>query len=264
MNNIKDIFCFYIDLCENHPPLHSKILQWRTTLQYLARFTKQCDQIVLNLLQNLVFFGLKEFLKCFEMPSVLTDRIYRKQIQELYLMRQQIQSKPNTTTVLSRYGPYENNDDPIPVAEFEKKCFDIPMKSEESLHSQLYELPVEQTDEVTSLWKAELKCVCENGARIMKIIPSLDDFQSAISKTMSGFYKAVSNFTSLTSQDELLPYITQTKYDLVVDGTDFVSEWPDIVEMKHQNNQYEFTITNLLSNDFKKSMELTEVRVYKI
>ena len=196
------------------------------------------------------------------MPSVLADRIYHKQVQDLCLMRERIQSKPNTTTVLSRYGPYENNDDPIPVAKFEKMCFDFPIKREESLHSQLYELPLNQTDEVISLWKAKLKCVCENGERTIKTIPSLEDFHSAISKTISGFYKVVSNFTSLTSEDELLPYITQTKYDLVVDEINFVTEWPDVAEMKHQNNQYEFTIKKILSNDFKKSMELTEVCMY--
>lgn len=253
---------YFTDLCENHPPLHSKILQWRTTLQYLARFTKQCDQIVLNLLQNLVMFGLKGLLQCFEMPSFLADKIYHQQILELYLMGQQIQSKPNTTTVLSRYGPYENTDDPIPVAKFEKACFDLPMKSEGSLHPQL-NVPLKQTNEVISLWKSELKCVCENGKRTIKIIPSLEDFHSAISKTISGFYKAVSNFTSSTSQDVLLPYITQTKYDLVVDGTDFISEWPNVVEMKHRNNQYEYTIKSLLSSDFKKSMELIEVCMHK-
>ena len=244
--------------------MHSKILQWRTILQYLARFTKQCDQIVLSLLQNLIIFGLKEFLQCFEIPSVLADRMYHEQVQELYLMRQQIQSKPNTTTVLSRYGPYENTDDTIPVAKFEKECFDLPIKSEGSLHSQLYEVPLKQTSEVIPLWKSELKCLRENGERIIKIFPSLEDFHSAISKTISGFYKAVSNFTSSASQDELLPYITQTKYDLVVDGTDFIAEWPNVMEMKHQNNRYEFTIKSLFSSDFKKSMELTEVHNYII
>lgn len=198
------------------------------------------------------------------MPSVLADELYHEQLQKLYLMREQILSKPNTTTVLSRYGPYEDNNDPIPVADFEKMCFDFSIKNKETLksvHFQHYEPSSEKIDEVVSLWKADLKYVCENDRRIIKIIPSLHDFCSAISKTISGFYKVVLNFTSLTSQDELLPYITQTKYDLVIDGPDFVSEWPDVAEMKNQNNQYEFRIENLLNNTFEKSMELIQVCV---
>jgi len=203
--------------------------------------------------------GLREFLKCFDIPSILADALYNKQVQKLYLMRQQIQSKPNTTTVLSRYGPYENNDDPIPVANFEKIFIDC--SSKETEHSQFEELSLEQTNEVISLWKAELKCVHENDVKTITIVPSLDDFRLAITKTISGFYKVVSNFTSLTSLEELLPYITQTKYDLVVDRNNFASVWPDIVEMKHQNNQYEFEIQNLLTNGFRKSMELIKVCV---
>ena len=203
--------------------------------------------------------GLREFLKCFDIPSILADTLYYKQVQKLYLMRQQIQSKPNTTTVLSRYGPYEIYDDPIPVADFEKIFFDF--SSKEAKHFQFEKLSLEQANEVMSLWKAELKCVHENDVKTITIVPSLVDFHSAISKTMSGFYKVVSNFTSLTSQEELLPYITQTKYDLVVDKNNFASIWPDIVEMEHQNNQYEFEIQNLLTNGFRKSMELIKVCV---
>lgn len=200
------------------------------------------------------------------MPSILTDQIYNEQLQKLYFMRQEIQSKPNTTTVFSRYGPFEGNDDPIPVADFEKICFDFPTKSEEILndaHYKQYNLSLERTNEVVSLWKAELKCVCENGKRTIHIVPSLDDFCSVISSTISEFYSVVSNFTSLTSQDELVPYITQTKHDLVVNGTDFVSEWPNVTEMQHRNNQYEFTIRNLFSNIFKKLMKLVEVHTCK-
>ena len=244
--------------------MHSKVLQWRTTLRCLARFTKQCDQIVLNLLQNLVIFGLKELLKCCEIPSVVANDLYHKQLQKLYLMREQILLMPNTTIVLSRYGPYEDNDDPIPVADFERICFDFPLKNEvsEDVNSQHYELPSEQTDKIVSLWKADLKCVNENGKNIIKIVPSLNDFCSAVSKTILGFYKAVSHFSSLTSQDELLPYITHTKYDLVVDGADLVSPWPNVTEMKHKNDHYELTIHSLLKTIFKNSSELIKVHIY--
>ena len=248
----------------DEPPIHSKVLQWRTTLRCLARFTKQCDQIVLNLLQNLVIFGLKELLKCYEIPSVVANDLYHKQLQKLYLMREQILLMPNTTIVLSRYGPYEDKDDPIPVADFERICFDFPLKNEvsEGVNSQHYELPSEQTDKIVSLWKADLKCVNENGKNIIKIVPSLNDFCSAISKTILGFYKAVSHFSSLTSQDELLPYITHTKYDLVVDGADLVSPWPNVTEMKHKNDHYELTIHSLLKTIFKNSSELIKVHTY--
>lgn len=171
-------------------------------------------------------------------------------------------SKPNTITVLSRYGPYEDTDGLIPVADFEKMCFDFSVQDEESVHSQHYKSSPELAVKVVPLWKADLQCVSENGQRTIKIIPSLDNFCSAVSKTISGFYKVVSTFSSLTSQDELLPYITHTKYDLVVDGIDFNSEWPNIVEMKHQNNQYEFKIQHLLSNTFKKSTELMQVHIF--
>jgi len=244
--------------------LHSKVLEWRATFHYLAKFTKQCDQIVLNLLQSLIISSLKEFLKRFEIPSDLTDSVYHKQFQSLSLMRQQVRSKPKTTFVLSRYGPYENDNDSIPVADFEKMCFDVPVKSNKILKVvdyESYKPSSEQSDEVISLWKAELKCVCKNGKTIIKIIPSLDDFSLAVSKTISGFYKVVSNFTSLTCQDELLPYITQTKYDIVFDGNDYISEWPNIVMMKHQNTHYESAIQNLLHSTFEKSMELLEVCV---
>ena len=257
--------CFCVDLYLDEPPMHSKVLEWRRTLCYLARFTKQCDQIVLNLLENLVIFGLKDLLECCEIPSVVANSdLYHKQLQKLCSMREQILSKPNTTVVQSRYGSYEDNDDPIPVADFDRICFDFPIQNELSVavSCHRYDLPFEQTNELVSLWKADLKCVNENSKNIIKIVPSLDDFCSAVSKTISGFYKAVSHFTSLTSQDELVPYITHTKYDLVVDGIDSVLPWPNVAEMKHKNDHYELIIHSLLRNIFKNSVELIKVHMY--
>lgn len=259
------VYVFCADFNGSEPPPHSKVLQWRKTLHYLARFVKQCNQVVLSFLHNLVTHSLKEFLKCFDVPTILTETLCCKQMQRLTIIRQQIQSKPNTTTVLSRYGPYENEEDPIPIAKFEQMCFSFPGSEErlKNMHYQNCELSPELLIEVNALWKADLKCFCENGERFIKIIPSLDEFFLAVSKTVSGFYKAVSNFTSLSCQDKLLPYITQTKYDLVVDDSDYVLEWPNVIEMKHHNNQYESTICKLLTNTFSKSTDLIEVSVYK-
>ena len=258
---------YHTDLCCAKSPPHSTVLQWRKVLQYLARFTKLCDQIILNLLHRLVNSALEKFLKCIESSSQFSNAFCHKQKEILVYMRRQIQSKPNTHAVLTRYGPYENDEnDPISIADFEERCFGLSNSHEEvdALKSPDHAPISKQNNPPIALWKAEMQYSFDGGPDVQPCIsvsPSLNNFYSAISQTVSGIYNVISKFSSVTCQKELLPYITQTNHDLVVDKTTFISEWPVIERIKGKYHHYENKIKDLLSITFKDTTDLTKVRL---
>ena len=257
----------YIDLCYGKSPPHSTVLQWRQVLQYLARFTRLCDQIILNMLHKLVSCAIGKFLSCIETCSQFSNALCHKQKENLVYMKQQIQSKPNTHAVLSRYGPYEDyEDDPISIADFEEMCFGLSNSHKEAdttiIESTKHAPISKQNGAPVAMWKAEMEYSSEDGTDnkpSITISPSLNSFCSAVSQTVSGIYDVVSKFSSISCQQELLPYITQTNHDLVVDKITFNTEWPDIERIKRKYNHYESRIQDLLSVTFKESIDLTEV-----
>jgi len=179
-------------------------------------------------------------------------------------MRQQIQSKPNTHAVLLRYGPYEDDeDDPIVIADFEEMCFGSSNSNEEADISSPKLVSIsKQNSAAIAMWKAEMEYSLEDRIDTkpsITISPSLNSFRSAISQTVSGIYDVASKCSSISCQKELLPYITQTNHDLVVDKMCFNTVWPDIDRIKMKYNDYENTIQDLLSVTFKESTDLTEV-----
>jgi len=254
----------YTDLCYGKSPPHSTVLQWRQVLQYLARFTKLCDQIVLNMLHNLVNYAVGKFLRCIESSSKISATLCHKQKENLVYMRQQIQSKPNTHTVLSRYGPYEDEeDDPISLADFEEMCFGLSNSHDiTTIQSPKFASISKQNSAAVALWKAEMEYSMEDGTDnkpSITISPSLNSFRSAVSQTVYGIYDVASKCSSISCQEELLPYITQTNHDLVVDKMTFNTEWPDIERIKGKYNHYENSIQDLLSITFKESTDAIKV-----
>ena len=253
----------YIDLCCGKPPPHSTVLQWRQVLQYLARFTKLCDQIILNMLHKLVNYAVGKFLSCIESSSNFSVELCHQQKENLVYMRQQIQSKPNTHAVLLRYGPYEDDkDDPIVIADFEEMCFGSSKEANTCISSPKLASISKQNSAAVAMWKAEMEYRLEDRTDAkpsITISPSLNSFRSAISQTVSGIYDVTSKCSSISCQEELLPYITQTNHDLVVDKMSFNTVWPDTERIKTKYNHYENTIQDLLSITFKESTNLTEV-----
>ena len=273
-------------------PLHSEVLEWRGALERLRAFVKLCDFIILDFLQRLVMKAVCTIEWNITNAEQETKPFVKKQVQEFDAMWSTVLSQPHIIDLKNhtRLDEDENMGDLKMEQDFSRlmpealynplytdACEDsgnqeIARNVQDDLLHVVAELFKEKQKKRIALWKVDLVLKKQEQQETVQplfevsIKPLPDDFKQEISKLFDSYLDLISSFPSLLDSEMLKPYISRSKYDLLMlledsDQKDqsAASHWPFLQMLLYEYQPYMQCVKGI---NLKLQNIMTEIEKY--